>query len=402
MRAVLALLWAAAVAGLTLTPQATVLREADLPQISACLVCGSRGTADAFLNLLLFLPFGILLRDRGWKLRHVAGLALALSTSIETSQHFIPGRYSNLADMLWNTTGAWVGAALWSLRARWLPGAGRDAARLRAFAVALPALATLAFGWLMKPVLPPEPYWGQWTPDLGFMEPYRGQVLEARLDSMGVPPGRFPPGAHPRRLLSGDWRLDARIVKGPPPTRLAPILNIYDGKRREVTMLGAVGQELVFRERTLATRVRLDDPALRVPGMLAGTPTGDTVAVGVMRRGGSRCLSVGGSERCPELTPGRAWALLLPDSWSKGVRRSLDAVWMLLLLLPVGFWSERKRDAVTSGVAAGLLIGLAVAATRIGLPPWMEVGGAVLGVLVGYALRSAVRALIADFPWRRS
>ena len=79
-----------------------------------------RGKArDLSLNVILFIPLGVLGRR---SLRH-AGVApfpallgtvaggMALSLTMETLQHFIPGRYSSLADVLMNGGGAAVGAA---------------------------------------------------------------------------------------------------------------------------------------------------------------------------------------------------------------------------------------------------------------------------------------------------
>ncbi len=390
-RAILLALWLVVFGALTLTPQSTAHLDPNVAQLSACLICGARGTSDAVLNLLLLVPLGMLLNDLGWRPARVAGAALVLSAAIELDQHFIPGRFSNLGDVAWNTTGAWLGALLWCLRGRWLPGTGRDARRFRNFSVLIAPLVTFAFGWLMVPDWPAEPYWGQWTPDLGFMEQYKGRVLNARLDSFPLPSHQLPAHQQTRTMLMRDWTIEAALLKGPSPATLAPIVNIYDGKRQEVTMLGAIRQDLVYRERTRASRFRLDDPALWYPDALATAAVDDTVRVGVLRRGEHRCLMFNESEACPAFTPGRAWALVVPfHFWSTGARRGLDIAWMLLLLAPTGFWSERKREAAVSGAIAGLLLALAIAATRIVVPPWTEVAGAVLGLVGGYGLRMAL------------
>jgi glycopeptide antibiotics resistance protein len=390
-RTVLTAIWLVVVAALTLGPQPTGQRAPTIQQLSACLICGDRGTSDALLNLLLLAPLGFLWNDRGWRPLRVVGTALLMSASIELAQHFIPGRYSNLGDVVWNTTGAWAAAVLWSTRGRWLPGNARDAARLRNLAVAVAPLVTFAFGWLMAPAWPAEPYWGQWTPDLGFMEQYRGRVLEARLDSTPLSSHELPARQHTRNMLMHDWTMEAEVVKGPPPAALAPILNIYDGKQREVTMLGAIRQDLVYRERTRARRFRFDDPALWYPDALAGAAAGDTVNLKVVRRGRSRCLVVNGTEACPAFTPGRAWALLLPfRSLSSRVRESLDAAWVLLLLAPVGFWSVDTRRLAAAGLATAAGVALAVAMTRIVGPPWSEVVAAVVGLVAGHALRTSL------------
>jgi VanZ family protein len=79
-----------------------------------------RGKArDLSLNLVLFIPLGMLAR----RSLHHAGVAplatllatvggsMALSLSMETLQHFIPGRYSSLVDVLMNSGGAVIGVS---------------------------------------------------------------------------------------------------------------------------------------------------------------------------------------------------------------------------------------------------------------------------------------------------
>lgn len=79
-----------------------------------------RGKArDLSLNVVLFIPLGALGRR---SLRH-AGLAglpallatvggsMALSLTMETVQHFIPGRYPSLLDVVMNGGGATMGIA---------------------------------------------------------------------------------------------------------------------------------------------------------------------------------------------------------------------------------------------------------------------------------------------------
>ena len=74
---------------------------------------------DLSLNVILFIPLGVLGRR---SLRHAGvgplpallaavGGSLALSLTMETLQHFIPGRYSSLVDVLMNGGGATLGVA---------------------------------------------------------------------------------------------------------------------------------------------------------------------------------------------------------------------------------------------------------------------------------------------------
>ena len=79
-----------------------------------------RGKArDISLNVILFVPLGVLGRR---SLRHagvaplptllvVVGGSLALSFTMETLQHFIPGRFSSLVDVMMHGGGAMIAVA---------------------------------------------------------------------------------------------------------------------------------------------------------------------------------------------------------------------------------------------------------------------------------------------------
>lgn len=118
-----------AILAATLVPSRTgVLRP-----FSFCLACDFRWLADGVLNVGLFLPLGLAL---GWRARSfwkVVAAGALLSTAIELFQLVVPGRDPELRDILSNTAGVLVGAALvyrpraWLLpsarRAAWLAGA---------------------------------------------------------------------------------------------------------------------------------------------------------------------------------------------------------------------------------------------------------------------------------------
>lgn len=79
---------------------------------------------DVFINILAYIPFGLLAalilrrqRNNGSNatamlivIATVAGAALSLG--METLQAFIPGRVAELTDLLTNTTGSLIGAIL--------------------------------------------------------------------------------------------------------------------------------------------------------------------------------------------------------------------------------------------------------------------------------------------------
>jgi VanZ family protein len=75
---------------------------------------------DAVLNIALFLPLGWLLAgalrrsalSTMARIGIVAGVAAALSISVETLQYFMPSRYSSILDVVSNVAGAALGAVL--------------------------------------------------------------------------------------------------------------------------------------------------------------------------------------------------------------------------------------------------------------------------------------------------
>lgn len=71
---------------------------------------------DVVGNVLLFVPVGVALaglsraRHLGWLLLTTVGLAATLSISVELVQRLIPGRTTDIDDVIFNTLGALLGA----------------------------------------------------------------------------------------------------------------------------------------------------------------------------------------------------------------------------------------------------------------------------------------------------
>ncbi len=65
--------------------------------------------ADLLGNIALFAPFGIVLGVRGLGGRQAVLLGCALSTAIELTQLFVPGRTTSVDDVLLNTLGTALG-----------------------------------------------------------------------------------------------------------------------------------------------------------------------------------------------------------------------------------------------------------------------------------------------------
>ncbi|MEX2048879.1 MAG: VanZ family protein [Gemmatimonadota bacterium] len=383
--------WAFALAWLTLTPVPRASGSDDEPMSTFCVVCGDRGTADAILNVALFMPLGLAFVRRRRPLLTALAAGLGVSLGIELVQIAVPGRYPTFGDVVWNGLGAGAGTLALLELARHVaapsPRAGRAAALLVGGGLALA-------GWLLGHAPTRATYYGQWTADLGHMPAYEGTLVSASLDGLAVPNTMFDESVRAPERIAEDWTLEARVVKGPPPPAVSPIVSVYDSAQAEILLLGAHGEDLVLRERTRAKAMLLDHPDLRLEGVLAAADGGDTVVLGARRQGDGRCLSVGNVERCGlGFTPGRTWGLLLYlEGPSEGARRVVDVGWLFALLLCVGALSGTARRSAVDGLLVAAAVAAAVGLTRLVVPPWWEIVGALTGLASGLL---AVRAATA-------
>lgn len=384
-------------------------------RVSACLLCGERGAADAVLNVLLFVPLGMALGlspRRRWLI--LALVPPVLSLAVEAVQLLLPARQSALGDLVANSAGGWLGLAGTRLRAAWLRPAPRRAFRLGAAWVAGAVGALLVTGWLLQPSFPESVWYGQWTAELGHLEAYRGRVLEARIGNRALPSRRLDDPAEARALLAAGAPVRVRFVAGPPPPGVAPVFSIFDERRREILLLGADGRDLVLRYRTRALEARFDQPDLRLRGAFRNVAPGDTLELTVHRpvdAGFCARLRMPASVRASRCglrdSVGRGWALLrYPARVARGPRPLLDFLWGALLALPAGWWllppSERGRGARGSGIGSRIrgpgarvalvaLIPVAALAAAlpfsVAAPAWATAGGAAVGGLAGAWLR---------------
>lgn len=359
-----------------------------------CLACGDRGTADLLLNIALFMPLGAALALHGRPPSFIAFVAALFSGAIELSQFFIPGRDPTFGDLISNTLGAVLGALLVRHARDWLFPTTAVASWLCRGATVAAGLICLATGLLLTPSFPATQYYGLWTPNLGHLEWYRGRVLDAALTATRIGPGPIPERSRVRELLQADAGYDLRVraLAGPPPQRLAPLFAVFDGRRREILLLGAHREELVLRVRTRAAAWRFDRPDLRVPA-LRHVRRGDTVLVSVLASDGR--YSIDGVKR--GFTVGIGWALLMyPDALP--LKGALSALWIAVLFVPAGFWLRTRMDGITG--ALGILSGLALvpALTPLLRTPVLQWAAAGLGLLAGVLFQVLLRRISARLP----
>lgn len=347
-----------------------------------CLLCGARGLADAFLNLLFFLPLGFLLA-RPLGPRWTVALAAALSLVVEASQLRVPGRFSTAGDFVFNTVGAAAGVALAVSWRVWVfPSPPLRRRLVVAWTVGLAALLVGA-GWAFGPSVTDRPLYGQWTAAFGDLEVYDGRILGAWIGDRFAPSTRLERSDEAARALERGDPVRVRFVAGPPPPGLAPIFSVYDDRRERIFLLGADRDDLVLTLRRRADDARLDRPEVRLTGGLRGVEAGDTVELTVERptaatyriefaeppsKAGGRGPTAEEPSPGPAAveggyTLGRSWALLLFSGvWPAWFGRTVDWIWLALLAAPLAWWAPDAR-----WLAGG---GAVYIASLAGVPPW--------------------------------
>lgn len=398
---------AAAIAGLVLVTLVilvatlTPAERGELGEFERCVLCGGRWMADLLRNIILFVPLGALLSLvlRGAHWYRAALLASLISALIELTQLTIAGRDPSIGDLLANTVGGFAGALAMRTRHRWAAPSRPVAARLSVGAAAVVAIIVTATGILWRPSLPVSTYFVQWTPDLEHLEPYGGRVLASSLGPWPLVPdersgrGRF--GA----LFDGREELVVQAEAGPQPGSLAPILAIHDQYEREILLVGPDRDDLIVRFRTSGLSVAFDQPDLRVHGAMAGAKAGERLTLRVRRAGaGDYCIAVRSETSCGNgFAAGSGWAALLfprlRDAW---MQRALDALWLGMLVLPVGLWF--RRSAWSAGAFAITAMAVGVVPSLVGLRPvtLAELGGIVAGLAAGAMLARRATATLPD------
>ena len=358
-----------------------------------CLLCGARSSADAIRNTILFIPIGVAALLWSRSVGKALLLAVLLSASVEIAQLLIPGRHATVGDLLFNSLGAGVGIVAIRWVGVWLRPTPRVGRFLGFAGTVLTVLAIALSGYLLEPQFPQSTYFGQWTPDLGHLERYRGRVLAFTIGSEAIPRGRrVDDSERTRARLEGGATLRAVALAGPRTERLSSLVSIYDDHHREVVLLGPDRGDLVYRYRTRSRAWRLDQPDLRLQGALSGVSSGDTLRAAVERDSDRYCLIVNRMRSCNlGFTAGDGWSLIyhsdrFPD-WLGGI---LGVIWLGGLALPGAFWATDRGLAILD--SALLFGGLALIpmVTHLLPTPLVEFVAVGSGALAGLYLRRRV------------
>lgn len=350
---------------------------------------GFRGLADSIANLLLFVPFGIATAAcmRGRLSPVIAGLAL--SVVIELAQLVVPGRYTSLWDVIFNTAGAAVGVGILRTAPAWLRPAGPLRFVLPGAAFAAALIVLIGGATLFAPRTLPGLLIGQWTHAFVGSPHYDGRILEAHVGNIPVYPRPIAESDALRAALFRDT-LSILVRAGPPPDGRAPLFAVAAPAYQTLLSVAIEGTDVIVGYRTRAYSVGLDQPAIRVPGALAGIPPDETFRFRLWWQGADRCVEIDGAARCGlGFSADDTWALLLYPV-RPPLRGPLPYLWTAALLLPAGFWIRRSEAAVLAAVVAVLALAAAPAFVTMLPPGWAVLAAAATGLLAGHAIRRTV------------
>ena len=363
------------IAALTLTPG--VGPPAD--HFDLCITCGSHWASDFGLNILLFVPLGFGLRLAGVR-RHTAWLMVASATvTIELLQYsVIPGRDSDLSDILSNTLGGVIGICAADVRRQVLAPSAAAAFRLSAGSALVWCAAAAGIQWSLSISLPRSIYYEQVAPHLGQFSSFSGQVLAASINGAPFPGGRLPlPASAALRddLVAGNARLMATITAGSPPRRLAPVLSVFDDQRREIFVFGQRHHDLIFQIRRHTDDWGFRSPSLVFAGALLPQPRrDDTLRISATVDAGAPRITVespaGRDERRVGTGIWQVWSLLLPDEGSFG--RFATAVTLLVsaaMFAPLGYWGGRV--SMQASMRASFTPAILTLFATLAIIPWI-------------------------------
>jgi hypothetical protein len=415
------------IASLAAIAYATLLPEPgeSLPS-HFCLICGSLGSVDAILNVLLFVPLGIGLALYGIPARRALLTMFALSVIIETAQLlFISGRDATIRDVVTNTFGGWLGFAASRHTHMWLQPSPRIASTFiiawSAIWLAIQTISSFAFA----PLLPESQYYGQLARSLGHFAVFHGHVLAASVDDIAIPNTAFADSHGVQLRLLHGATVATTVVPAERTRDIAPIVRVADSERREIILLAQNDADLLFTIRSGAAALRLRPPVFSLPNTFPNGVSASPSAIDTLSLSGrylarevvmnARAGSATHGSRVP-LTASLGWTLALPSQWYiEGTRTEtlLSWVWITGLMIPFGYWAvhttprpQSSRVAFLRATAwlAALAVfgaGFALAPRAFGLSaaPLREWLAALVGVFFGAGLAVRTAKLTEPSEW---
>jgi hypothetical protein len=350
-----------------------------------CLVCGSFGTVDIILNIVLFVPLGVGLALTGVIGTRAAIAMCALSALIEITQFFlIPGRDSTIGDVVTNTFGGILGFAIARYPGLWLCPSPQIARKLVVAWAILWLTIQVVSNFGFAPSLPGTQYYGQIARVLGNFALFPGRVVRASIDDMQIPNTAFDDSRGAKQLLLTGATVATAVVAAEQTHGIAPIVRVADDRQREILLLAQDGDNFVFGVRTGAAALRVRAPLFALSGVFPHYPGRDTTSGDTLTLSGRYAASgvriqvrrgSGTNDRQIQIAASLGWTFWLPFQWLiEGTRweRVASWIWMGGLLIPLGYWviwvRERAQPASWRSVV-GLLLGVALGLVGLILVP---------------------------------
>jgi hypothetical protein len=364
-----------------------------------CIRCGgSYDPVELVLNVLLFVPFGLVLRAAGVRAWLAGVVIVATTASIETLQFFvIVGRDGSIRDCLTNAIGGLVGfVAQPHAHVLWR-GNGAPSRRLAWVASLLwighAAMASVLF----RPSATPHRYYSQVAPELGQFDQFGGTVLSASMDGARVESTKLDLALETQVRAADSIALAAAVISGPLKSRVAPIVNVVDAEGNEIAILAQQRTALVFQARTKGQNVGFYAPAVVINDVFDATPSAapkPMLLAGFRREQSLRLRVTVAPSQVREgrltLSPGLGWALWWPHDYPG--RTALiwgTAVWIFVSVALIGFWSSSLVAPLVATLGAQVLVPIVLGPGSVSSSDLVV---AVMGALGGFAigrLRSA-------------
>jgi hypothetical protein len=395
-----------------------------------CVICGSFGSVDAILNVVLFAPLGIGLALYGLRGRNAVIAMCVLSAAIETTQFLlIPGRDSTLGDVISNTVGGAIGFVIARYAAVWLRPVPRTARKLAAAFAALwlTVQAISSFGFLVS--LPSSQYYGQIARALGHFAVFSGVVLGTQIGEARIADTRLENSAEVRDELLHGARVATTIVPAATPNDIAPIVRVVDSQGSEIVLIAQQSRDLIFGIRTGAAVLRLRQPYFALSRVFRGAESDalasdDTLALSANYDSQDVSLTAQREHakygrRIP-VTSSLGWVMLMPLRWAiKGTpaEAALSMLWIAFLLSPAAYWAStaavstrfpaRRRVLGFAAVSSLVVyVGLVVLPHMFGvraapLRDWIATSAAILvGVCLSHIVSEGTSRIPIDGPGR--
>ncbi len=372
---------------------------------SRAFLLGPPGATDIIYNVVLFLPLGLGLRLAGWKLSRIVLAAAVLSGTIELCQWlWIPSRFSSLADIIANTTGALTGAGLVVALPHILQPTKRQA-WLGALTIAIGwVLTTVVASSLLRLELPSTPvWWGQWAHTFPSTVPLTGRILSLEANGVPIPDEPLTDTRLLQQAAASDGiTLKVTAIGMAPVAGRAQVAALADGRGNLVTALEQ--ERCTFRmvDQRRGEAIGLRMLALNLPGECA--PAGDTVTIVARSTHRAMALTVRTSTTLASdsllVTPATGWRLLAPSPRRVAHPALLGSIWIALFMVPLAWFARLGARRPGPPLLAGLWLfgaGTMIAAAWIAglaFPTRMELAAVAGAAALGWW--AAARAASAD------